>query len=200
MLVRQDTAARNGPSFRLFCHYNEQFCVSQAELFSDALSRQKQSLTPVQIIELYARRFKIENCFREFKQQFGGFCYHFWTKKLPQINRFKKKGAPDPVDMVTDAKDKELILGKIRAIEGFVLIANIAMGITQMLSLSANAQNEVQKTRYLRSIVTTRISEATIMCYFRKNLFALLLQHPNSPITLFIQEKQEPLEVDAKSA
>ena len=158
------------------------------------------SLTPIQIIELYARRFKIENCFREFKQQFGGFCYHFWTKKLPRINRFKKKGAPDPLDTVTDAKDRELILGKIRAIEGFVLVANIAMGITQMLSLSANLPNEVQKTRYLRSVVTTRISEATIMCYFRNNLFALLLRHPNSPITLFIREKQEPLEENAKSA
>ena len=73
------------------------------------------SLSPVQIIELYARRFKIENCFREFKQQFGGFCYHFWTKKLQKLNRFKKKDAPDPVDLVTEDHDKRLILGRTNA-------------------------------------------------------------------------------------
>ena len=148
------------------------------------------SLSPVQIIELYARRFKIENCFREFKQQFGGFCYHFWTTKLPKLNRFKKKDMPDPVDTVTNEKDRNLILGKIKAIEGFVLIANIAMGITQMLSLSELSTSEVSNCRYLRTKVKTRISEASVMCYFRKNLFALLLQHPESSITQFIQEKQ----------
>ena len=35
------------------------------------------SLNPVLIIEAYAHRFKIECTFREFKQQIGGFCYHF---------------------------------------------------------------------------------------------------------------------------
>ena len=158
------------------------------------------SLPPVQIIELYARRFKIENCFREFKQQFGGFCYHFWTKTLPKLNRFKKKGAPDPVDTVTDEHDRRIILGKIRAIEGFVLIANIAMGITQILSLTDFSSAEVTKGRYLRTSVTARISEATIMCYLRKNLFALLLQHPDSPITHFIRERQTALFEDLRSA
>ena len=157
------------------------------------------SLSPVQIIELYARRFKIENCFREFKQQFGGFCYHFWTKKLPKLNRFKKKDAPDPVDLVTEDHDRNLILGKIKAIEGFVLVANIAMGITQILSLTFSP-NEVLKHRYLRTVVTTRTSEATIMYYFRKHIFALLLQHPNSPITQFIRVKQVPDLLDLKTA
>ena len=158
------------------------------------------SLSPVQIIELYARRFKIENCFREFKQQFGGFCYHFWTKRLPKLNKFKKKGAPDPVDLVTNECDRQLILGKLRAIEAFVLIANIAMGITQILSLSIPFQNEVMKSRYLRTVVKTRISEATMMCYFRKTIFSLLLQHADSPITLFIREKQPHVYEDLKSA
>ena len=97
---------------------------------------------------------------------------------------------PDPVDTVTNEKDRNLILGKIKAIEGFVLIANIAMGITQMLSLSELSTSEVSNCRYLRTKVKTRISEASVMCYFRKNLFALLLQHPESSITQFIQEKQ----------
>lgn len=148
------------------------------------------SLSPVQIIELYAHRFKIENCFRAFKQQFGGFCYHFWTKKMPKLNRYRKKGAPEPIDTVTDENDRRLILSKIRAIEAFVLVATIAMGITQMLSLSIDSENEVRKWRYLRTWVDTRVSEATVMVYFRKSLFALMVQHPDSPITHCIREKK----------
>ena len=147
------------------------------------------TLSATQIIELYGHRFKIESCFREFKQQFGGFCYHFWTKALPKLNHFKKKDAPEPVDMVSSEHDRELILRKLKAIEGFVLIANIAMGIAQMAALNSDA-DEVRKYRYLRTIVPTRISEATVMCYFRKQLFALLLKHPESPITHFIRERQ----------
>ena len=158
------------------------------------------SLSPVQIIELYARRFKIENCFREFKQQFGGFCYHFWTRKLQKLNKYKKKEAPDPVDLITNEHDRKLILGKLRAIEGFVLVASIAMGTTQILSLSMPFQSEIKKSRYLRTMVETRISEATVMCYFRKTIFALLLQHPESPITQFIRERQPRIIDDLKSA
>ena len=35
------------------------------------------TIDPVRIAELYGFRFNIERCFREFKQQLGGFCYHF---------------------------------------------------------------------------------------------------------------------------
>ena len=147
------------------------------------------TLSAAQIIELYAHRFKIESCFREFKQQFGGFCYHFWTKALPKLNHFKKKDAPEPVDMVSTEHEKRLVLCKLKAIEGFVLVANIAMGITQMIALNSDA-DEVRKFRYLRTIVSTRISEATMMCCFRRQLFALLLKHPDSPVTRFIRERQ----------
>ena len=49
------------------------------------------SLSPKRIIELYAYRFSIEELFREFKQQIGGFAYHFWSKAVPKLNRFSRK-------------------------------------------------------------------------------------------------------------
>ena len=42
--------ARNDLSFRRFCHYSEQFYVSQAEQFSDCLSGQKQIYEIVKVI------------------------------------------------------------------------------------------------------------------------------------------------------
>ena len=148
------------------------------------------TLSPVEIIELYALRFKIENCFREFKQQFGGFSYHFWTKHIEKLNRFKKKDEPDPLQLVNHDHDKSLVISKLKAIEGFVLLSSIAMGITQMLSLDEELARDAQACRYLRTPPRNRVSEASIMYYFRKAFFALMLQHPDSFITRYILEKQ----------
>ena len=43
------------------------------------------------IIRLYCKRFQIECTFREFKQQTGGFCYRFWSRAMPRLNRFRRK-------------------------------------------------------------------------------------------------------------
>ena len=42
MQVRQDKQLAMTFPFAVFCHYSEQFFVSQAEQFSDGLSGQKQ--------------------------------------------------------------------------------------------------------------------------------------------------------------
>lgn len=49
------------------------------------------------IITDYAYWFKIEAMFREFKLQFGGLFYHFWTKAVPKLNRYRKNSSPDPL-------------------------------------------------------------------------------------------------------
>ena len=149
------------------------------------------TLSPVEIIELYALRFKIENCFREFKQQFGGFSYHFWTKSLEKLNHFKRKSDPDPLQKVSDEKGRKIILSKLKAIEGFVLFSSIAMGLSQMLSLDDSLKNDFLVCRYLRTVPRDRLSEASVMYYCRKSFFSLMLQHPDSFITRFILEKQK---------
>ena len=119
------------------------------------------SLDPITIIELYATRFSIEETFREFKQQIGGFCYHFWTKSMTKLNHFAKKTDPDPLEMVSSEKDRRRVLNAIKAIEGFVLFASIAMGILQMIALEETTSGEAQKSRYLRTMPKGRPSEAT---------------------------------------
>ena len=149
------------------------------------------SLSPEQIIEIYAHRAKIEESFREFKQTFGGFGYHFWTKALPKLNHFAKSSAPDPLSAVNDEKSRKRILSNIKAIEGFVLFAGIAMGILQLISLSDEFTEKVCRSRYLRTPSREKPSEATVMYYLRRTIFLLMLNSPDSPITKIILSKQE---------
>ena len=149
------------------------------------------SLSPKRIIELYAYRFSIEELFREFKQQLGGFAYHFWSKAVPKLNHFSKKEAPDQLETVIDIHKRNLILGNIKAIEGFVLFASIAMGILQLIALDSRSGRSAKKIRYLRTASPLCPSEGTVMYYARKNIYSLLLRHPNSFITQFIRERQE---------
>ena len=148
------------------------------------------SLDPITVIELYALRFGIEGLFREFKQQTGGFSYHFWTSSLPKLNHFAKSEDPDPLSGIHDSNNRRKILGSIRATEMFVLCASIAMGILQILSLDNSLANKIMESRYLRTRSNEAPSEATVMHYLRKYIFLILGNCPESFITKYILEKQ----------
>jgi hypothetical protein len=46
------------------------------------------TLDPVNIIELYVMRFKVESMFREMKQAVSSFCYRFWAKRMGACYNF----------------------------------------------------------------------------------------------------------------
>ena len=148
------------------------------------------SLTAKQIIELYSRRFRIENCFREFKQQIGGFGYHFWTLALGKLNHFKKKDEPDQLSIVKNKADREKILGKIRAIECFVQLCCISMGTLQLMSFHEEECDEIKNSRYLRTVRRETLTEASVIYYLRREFFAIMANHPDSAITRIIRNAQ----------
>ena len=149
------------------------------------------TLRPTKVIELYAWRAKIESMFREMKQQIGGFGYHFWTSAMPKLNHYARRDAPDPLSLVTDPKERKRILDCIRATEAFVTCSTIAMGIVQLVSMQEVSCGLIRKLRYLRTPSKTKPSEGTVMYFFRRNLFSMLLSHPDSFITRFIRELQQ---------
>lgn len=149
-------------------------------------------LDPVLIIEAYAHRFKIECMFREFRQQVGGFCYHFWTKAMPRINRYRKKTEPSELSGVKKERQQQRILKTIEATERFVLCAGIAMGLTQMMALTPAIAETVRKHRYLRTPSAHKVSEATVLEYMRKNFFRLLCLNRHSEISQLILSLQAP--------
>ena len=127
-------------------------------------------LDPVHIIEGYAHRFKIECMFRELKQQIHTFHYHFWSMYVPKLNKYKKKSDPDPLTNVEEENQKSVLL-TIDAIERFVLCAEIAMGLIQLIALTPCFVQNIEKHRYLRTSHAGKVSEATAIEYLRKHFF-----------------------------
>ncbi len=146
------------------------------------------------VIIAYAFRAKIETMFRALKQQFGGLCYHFWTKAMPKLDRYRRKNSPDPLLSVKDEQRKRRITNTLKATEGYVLFACIAMGITQMLCLKYEGKIPASRCRYLRTQPNSVLSEASIMAYLQKNLFRLMASRGNLTITKIISSKQAALE------
>ena len=144
------------------------------------------TLSPLDIIVLYSYRFRIEYTFRELKQELGAFSYHFWTKALPRLNHFKKKSDPDPLSQVTDSHDQKRILQTIRATEMYALMASIAMGILQALSIDFSNGVFTQSLRYQRTPARGKPSEANIMFCLRHHIFSLLASHAQNEIPRLI--------------
>jgi hypothetical protein len=90
------------------------------------------NVSTLQIIELYGYRFKVEVTFKSLKQTLGSFFYHFWTTALPKLSR---KITETDLSQVTDSKDKQRIVAAAKAINVFVFIGCVAMGILQMIAL-----------------------------------------------------------------
>ena len=149
------------------------------------------ALDPLSIIRLYSYRFRIECMFRELKQQTGAFCYHFWSKHMPKLSYYQKKGEPEPLERVEGEKPRRKVLEAVRAIEMHMALSCISMGILQSLSIRYIGKIGSSQIRYQRTPSKGRVSEATLMHYFRQHFFRLLGQEPGLRITQIIQELQE---------
>ncbi len=148
------------------------------------------SLDPLTIIRLYSYRFSIECTFREFKQQLGGFCYRFWTKAMPKLKKYRKKEESHPLESIDNAKLRKRILRTVKAMEGFVQLSAIAMGILQITSLKFS-ESIRDNIRYMRTPSKKSISEATLMAYLRQHIFRILAEKPDLSITRIIRQQQE---------
>jgi len=105
------------------------------------------SLTPEEIITIYALRFKIEPSFAELKNDIGCFEYHFWTKAMPKRRKWKNAVMPDDHKLAKKVKDTK------RAAEAFVCLSTIAAGI---LSIIAFHHSQEIWNRYSGWIKTIR--------------------------------------------
>ena len=180
----------------LFQGRASQFIKADAWMYGKKESVEYLCLDPLLMIEAYSLRFKIKQTFRSFKQQIGGFRYHFWTKSMSKINKYRKKTELPELAGVEDPHMQHLVLKTIEATERFVLCASIAMGITQMMAFTPSIAKTVRKHRYLRTSSEHMVSEATVLEFLRKNFFRLLCLNPTSEISRFILRLQVPDDSD----
>ncbi len=90
------------------------------------------TLAPLTILKIYSFRSKIEVMFAALKNLLGAFCYHFWTISLPK----RLRSAAQCGSQINNAAKQHLV-STLTAIERFVNLAVIALGILHFFSLKA---------------------------------------------------------------
>ena len=167
------------------------FVLVEMDGIRSILASTSLELDPLSVIRLYSYRFRIECTFRELKQQLGAFCYHFWSKHMPKLNHYQKKGEASPLEQVEDEKAQGNILKAVRATEMHMALSCIAMGILQSLSIQFEETLKTGKLRYQRTPARGRISEAALMHYLRKYFFLFMEKQPELHITQIIRMQQD---------
>ena len=148
-------------------------------------------LEPTRIIALYCHRFKIECAFREFKQVVAGFSYHFWSKAMPKLQKFKNNGINyENLKNVADPRKRRLIKSTVNAIEGYVQISVIALGLLQLLGLLFGQQINRDGRRFMRTVSSSIPSERTVADFMRKNIYVLFRFFPEITLTSIIRARQ----------
>jgi len=125
------------------------------------------NLSPIDIITIYSYRSKIEVMFLFLKHLIGGFSYRFWTKSLPRLNR-KSKVALYPSNKEGLQKVKQVA----EAIEKFVNIAGIALGLLQYLALTRAGEIWNSYHGWLRTRSSDTPSEAVVQSVIRTEFFS----------------------------
>ena len=147
------------------------------------------SISPLDIVNLYAKRFSIECTFKAMKYDVGAFTHRFWSLFMPKLNRYEKSDAPDRVTKVKTAKGRFWVRKSLDATEGYVFCGAVATGILQMLSLREAQHSEIKSIRYQRTPARTALSEAAVSDYLVKNVFRLMVEEPKLTISTIIHEK-----------
>jgi hypothetical protein len=94
------------------------------------------SLAPLEILQLYGYRFKIELGFRQAVHVLGAYAYHFWMAAMKPLHR----GDGDQYLHRTSDSYRAAIRRKLRAYHVHVQLGCIAQGLLQHLSLNFTAE------------------------------------------------------------
>lgn len=156
------------------------------------------TMPPEEIVKLYCLRFKIETCFRAFKQTLAGFAYHFWSAAMPKLNRFKKNAdMQKELEKVEDEAKRAAIVSAFNAIEKFVMCACIAQGLLQMCALHMAGKGNARLFRWLRTNRGSATpSEDTIADFLRRNIFRAF-HHAARFLTLHLIQSVQNTVVDS---
>lgn len=107
---------------------------------------------PLEIIELYSYRFKIEVGFKQAIHTIGAYSYHFWMKAMTPI---RASSGNQHLHMKTESY-RQMVRRKMHAYHLHVQLGCIAQGLLQHLSLNFGTQVWKQFRGWLRTMDPTR--------------------------------------------
>ena len=144
------------------------------------------ALTPQEIVELYASRFKIEVTFKTLKHLLGGFAYHFWTSAWPDA-----QGRALGVEQVKELPERtqRLIADAMNAIEAFVNIALIATGMLQLLAIDCTEQVRKRHRWWLRTYSSDVPSEEMVKTILQHEFYHHFRVFKHTAIYRIIRQK-----------
>mgnify|MGYP001583381592 CR=1 FL=1 len=99
-------------------------------------------IDPLTLIQIYSLRGKLEVTFNVLKNIIGGFYYRFWSTSSPKLEKQKiqKKDRSKEVASPLGQKQLEKLVNKVDAIERFINLAAIVVGILQYCSIMFTAE------------------------------------------------------------
>jgi len=145
------------------------------------------SLGPLEIIELFGVRFKIEVSFKQAIYTLGTYCYHFWMAAMTPLAR--RSGNQYLHRKPRCYRDQ--VRRKIGAYHAHIQIGCIAQGILQALSILCTASLWKHFGSWLRTIRPRILpSELVVALALRHTLPVFLADsQPDHPLAKFIRQR-----------
>lgn len=145
------------------------------------------NLAPLEIIELYGLRFKIELSFKQALRVMGTFAYHFWMAAMTPIGR---KSGDQHLHRKTEAY-RDAVRRKLAAYHRHIQLGLVAQGLLQILSATSSDLIWRSFGSWIRTIRPGLApSELVTTIALRNTLPEFLADDKNAPIlTKFLREK-----------
>lgn len=117
------------------------------------------SLTPLEVIQLYGYRFKIEVSFKQALHTLGTYAYHFWMMHMVPIRRRSGKQYMHR----KSEKYREMVRNKLAAYHRHVQLGCISQGLLQYLSAKFGPQVWRHFGSWLRTMKTHQLPSEMVV-------------------------------------
>ena len=116
--------------------------------------------------------------------------YFFWCDKTPILRKYMSaKEAVGRLAEVVDKAQQEAIIRTYKAIEGFVMLSCVVLGILQITALLFTDEINNSKPRWLRSFSNAVPSEETTLICLADSFPRIIKVMPELAITGIIKSK-----------
>lgn len=132
------------------------------------------SLAPMDILQLYGYRFKIELGFRQAVHVIGAYAYHFWMAAMKPLRR----GSGDQYLHRTPDEYRAAVRRKLRAYHVHVQLGCIAQGLLQHLAINHTAEVWNSFRSWLRTMNPTMPPSELIVAHALRCTIPIFLAVP----------------------